>query len=91
MTLRVKLGEFLKTVGTDNDDRGAVKNITSDGKVGLIADNGVSALIMTISFLCSIRTARDDCISYGSHENRERFHVQTSVCGQVGDDQDAWN
>lgn len=91
MTLRVKLGDFLKTLGTDIDDRGTVKNITSDGKVDLMADNGVSAVIMMISLLCSSRTARDDCISNGPHENRERFHLQTSVCGQVGDDQDAWN
>ena len=44
MALRVKLGDFLKTLATDVDDHGIVKNILSDGKVNLMTDSGVGLL-----------------------------------------------
>ena len=90
VVLRVKLGDFLKTLCTNIDNRGTVKNISSDGEVTLVTESGVSVFEHGNTYLLTYTTGHGHCISVGPNEDQTRFYFQqASICGQVGDAQDA--
>ena len=92
VALRVKLGDFLKTLATDVDDHGIVKEISSDGKVNLMTDNGVCVFEHDDTYVLTYTTGHDDCTFIGPNRDTTWLYFQqSSICGQVCGPQDAWN
>ena len=89
VVLRVKFGDFLKTLCTNIDNCGTVKNISSDGEVTLVTESGVSVFEHGNMYLLTYTIGCGHCISVGPNELNPVLFPTRSVCGQVGDAQDA--
>ena len=63
VVLRVKLSDFLKTLCTNIDDRGTVKNISSDGEVTRVTESGVSVFEHGNTYLLTHTIGHGYCIS----------------------------
>ena len=79
-------------MSTNIDDRGTVKDISFDGNVNLMMDNGVCVLEHNNTYLLTYTTGHDHRISIGPNRDKTQLYFQqSSICGQVGGAQDAWN
>lgn len=76
VSLRAKLGDFLKINGTDVEDRGTVKSISFDGNIELVTDNGVRAVQCDNIYILTYTTAYDYCVSSEPNENTAWFCFQ---------------
>lgn len=91
VSMRVQLGDFLKIMGTDIEDRGTVKNISSDGKVDLMTDSDVSISEHDDNIYLLTYIIGEHCrTSLGPNRDYTWFYFhESSICWHVGDTQDA--